>query len=88
RRKQHRNRIYLACGAIIVACSAVMVSLAIKPVEKMLGPVHPLFVSETLSLFAFGVAWITKGEGLLKDPRKNHAGHTGGAGGDGALTCD
>jgi hypothetical protein len=67
RRKQHRNKIYKICGFVIVVCILVMVSLTLAPVARLLQPFDPLLCSESLALVAFGVAWLTKGEGLLKD---------------------
>lgn len=73
RRKQFRNRIYAACGVVILACNAVMASLVIPQINQVLGSFDPLLIFETLSLVAFGVAWLTKGEGLMKDSPQNHA---------------
>lgn len=73
RRKRHRNRIYALCGVVIVVCNGVMVSLALKGVSEWLRPAHPLLCSESLALVAFGVAWLTKGEGLLRDQPPTHA---------------
>ncbi len=67
RRKVHRNNIYGACGLVIVVCILVMVSLTLTPVAQLLQPFDPLLCCESLALVAFGVAWLTKGEGLLKD---------------------
>ncbi len=67
RRKLHRNRIYGACGLVIVVCIVVMVSLTLKTATRLLQPIDPVLCSESLALMAFGVAWLTKGEGILKD---------------------
>lgn len=66
-RKRHRNRVYTACGLVIMLCNIVMASLTIPPLFRALDPYRPLLVSETLALAAFGVAWLTKGKGILKD---------------------
>jgi len=71
RRKQHRNRIYGACGLIMAACMLAMVGLTIRAVLNRRHPSHWLFWCETLALGAFGVAWLTKGEGLLRDRPHN-----------------
>lgn len=73
RRKRHRNRVYGACGLIIVVCVVAMVSLTIDAIERSHRPSFLLFWCETLALAAFGVAWLTKGEGILKDKPQNHA---------------
>ncbi len=68
RRKRHRNAIYMVCGVVIVVCMCVMVSLTVKGLAQAPSPLHPFFFSESVALIAFGVAWLTKGEGLLRDP--------------------
>ncbi len=72
RRKRHRNRIYGACGLVIVVCMLAMVSLTLNAIEKSHRPSFMLFWCEALALVAFGVAWLTKGEGILKDKPQNH----------------
>ncbi len=72
RRKRHRNRIYGTCGLIIVACIVVMVSLTMRAIAESLRPSFLLFWCESLALAAFGVAWLTKGEGILRDRPQNH----------------
>ncbi len=69
RRKQHRNRVYLVCGEIIVGCILVMVAVNLEPIRHTLDPLRPLLVAESLALAAFGFAWLTKGEVFLKDRR-------------------
>lgn len=72
RRKQHRNRIYAASGVVILVCTAVMVVRTIVGEDPRPGPDHLFLVSESLALIAFGVAWLTKGEGFLRDRPQNH----------------
>ena len=72
RRKRHRNRIYGTCGLIIVACIIVMVSLTMRAIAESLRPSFLLFWCESLALAAFGVAWLTKGEGILRDKTQHH----------------
>ena len=69
RRKRDRNRIYAACGLIMVACMMTMVGLTIRSVVERRHPSHWLFWCESLALGAFGVAWLTKGEGFMRDKR-------------------
>ncbi len=68
RRKQHRNAVYWICGVVIVLCMCVMVGLTLMGLVEAPVPLHPFFCCESLALIAFGVAWLTKGEGLLRDP--------------------
>ena len=72
RRKRHRNRIYGVCGATMILCIIAMVTLTLKAVAQARHPSHLLFWFESLALAAFGIAWLTKGEGILKDKPHNH----------------
>ncbi|HEU5352713.1 MAG TPA: hypothetical protein VFU55_14060 [Terracidiphilus sp.] len=73
RRKLHRNRIYLACGLVILACDAGMAALAFPAVALRFWNDRALLLCETLALMAFGIAWLTKGNGILKDQPKRDA---------------
>jgi len=75
RRKRHRNLIYKICGVTIVACIGAMTSLSLPGVYPRLRPGHPLLVTESLAMICFGVAWLTKGEGILCDKPHNHHAH-------------
>ncbi len=72
KRKRHRNAVYAACGTIILTCDVVMVSLNLEGAERLLRPINPLLTCESLALIAFGVAWLTKGNGILRDRPHNH----------------
>ncbi len=72
RRKRHRNRIYGACGLTIIVCMVAMVALTISGIEHRHPPSGLLFWCESLALAAFGIAWLTKGEGILKDKAHSH----------------
>jgi hypothetical protein len=72
RRKQHRNIIYAVCGTVILVCDALIVSLNMAGAERLLRPINPLLTCESLALIAFGVAWLTKGNGFLRDRPHNH----------------
>jgi hypothetical protein len=72
RRKQHRNAVYAVCGTVILVCDAVMVSLNLEGAARVLKPINPLLTCESLALIAFGVAWLTKGNGILRDRPHNH----------------
>ncbi len=65
-RKRHRDTVYHICGGVIVAC------LLLVPVESfVLGAAvaryQPLFWLETVAIVAFGLAWLVKGQAILKD---------------------
>jgi len=67
KKKRARNKIYRACGIIMLVSIAVIASLQIYAVYEVLSPYKPTFVLETIALWAFGLSWLTKGEFLLKD---------------------
>jgi hypothetical protein len=71
RRKRHRNRVFLICGVLMVACMSVMLSLTVRSVQAVLWPTGVLFWGESLALFAFGIAWLVKGEVFLRDRPQN-----------------
>lgn len=77
RRKRHRNRVYGVCGLTMLVSMLEMVSLTLDGVQHRHPPSGLLFWWETLALVAFGVAWLTKGEGILKDKLQNHHNHHG-----------
>jgi hypothetical protein len=60
-RKRTRNRIYRACGIIIV------VSLALAPLldrvlsDDLRDQIHPLFWLESIAIWAFSFSWLLKG---------------------------
>lgn len=60
-RKRTRNKIYVACGAVMVASLAAIVVL------KGLSSDNPIFWPETVAIVAFGIAWLTKGHTILGD---------------------
>jgi len=67
-RKVIRNWVYTACGiAIILSLIAIPVLLYCFHRKYLFGCVGTTFFFETTSLVAFGVAWLIKGETLLKD---------------------
>ena len=69
-RKLIRNRIYIACGLIMIACIlmiGVYKMLGSTAAGEALSKVKPVFWLETLALWAFGVSWLTKGRTIFKD---------------------
>jgi hypothetical protein len=73
RRKRNRNHVYGACGFTMIFCMVALVSLTVRAIVERHHPSHWLFWCEALALGAFGVAWLTKGEGILRDRPHNHA---------------
>ena len=73
-RKLTRNSVYRVCGGIIVACILAMLALKIPAIDAMLDPCSRLtFCLESTAILAFGFAWITKGEAILKDKPRDAA---------------
>jgi hypothetical protein len=68
RRKRHRNSVYGLCGLVLVVCISVIVVLALAAILQRRRPSPALFWCESLALAAFGIAWLTKGKGILRDP--------------------
>lgn len=68
-RKKYRNRVYTGCGIVILASmAAILLLVKILKVTYLPRGVGTVFFFETTSLWAFGVAWLIKGQTLLKDP--------------------
>ncbi len=60
-RKILRNRIYKGCGAVMaIACVGIVIAQLTKSGL-------PIFWPETLAVVAFAVAWLVKGQTILKD---------------------
>lgn len=66
-RKLVRNRIYIACGTVMVVC---LVAILVYMVLDFGGDFPLVFVAETVALVAFGVSWLVKGEAFLADKTK------------------
>ena len=66
--KRKRNIAYLVCGWIIVTTMAVFGMWAgCSKLLKIAEPQHLLFVVEWVCLWAFGFAWLVKGQQLFHD---------------------
>ncbi len=63
-RKLLRNKLYIVCGWIIIAC---IVLIAVLTIGKFLEKLKPTLFLESIAILAFGIAWLTKGEAILKD---------------------
>ncbi|MFI6027613.1 DUF998 domain-containing protein [Amycolatopsis magusensis] len=67
RRKCSRNRVYRVCGGVMLVCLA-LIALEGLWLADLLAPLKPVLWLESGAIFAFGVAWLVKGETLLRDP--------------------
>jgi len=60
--KLQRNRVYKICGAAMLVAFVAIGVLALK------NKGGSIFWPETVAVVAFGVAWLVKGQTVLKDP--------------------
>jgi hypothetical protein len=65
-KKGQRNKVYYICGAIILI--SMTCAFALRHHERLPGGLGTLLCFESTSLWAFGAAWLVKGELVLKDP--------------------
>ncbi|MFW6129019.1 MAG: DUF998 domain-containing protein [Candidatus Aminicenantaceae bacterium] len=68
-RKRQRNNVYKACGITMSACILVIGVYILLPdkLATLIKPYKPVYWLEALSILAFGISWLIKGETLLKD---------------------
>jgi hypothetical protein len=64
--KKRRDLVYRICGIVIVAC-LVLIPIESLIIGSAISSFHPLFWLEAASIFAFGLAWLVKGQVILKD---------------------
>jgi len=62
--KLMRNRIYRVCGITILVCIALIGIHGWLLRDTGVADVKPVFWLESIALWAFGIAWLVKGEGL------------------------
>ncbi|HEV2988748.1 MAG TPA: DUF998 domain-containing protein [Candidatus Angelobacter sp.] len=67
RRKLQRNRVYRISGFIILACISLIAVVSLPGINTAVEQLKPVFWLESLAVVTFGVAWLTKGEMILKD---------------------
>jgi preprotein translocase subunit SecG len=67
RQKDKRNKVYLACGIVMILCIAG-IALGMLVFEKASEAYHLVFWFESVALIAFGFSWVVKAEFLfMKD---------------------
>jgi hypothetical protein len=67
RRKLQRNMVYSVCGWAILASIALITLFKLLGQTYLIGQLGAMFCFETTALVAFGIAWLVKGETILKD---------------------
>jgi hypothetical protein len=66
--KRIRNRIYVACGVVMLACIALIGLYYLLGLKRAaVAAINPVFWLEALALWAFGFSWFVKGETLWQD---------------------
>nr|MDQ3579695.1 DUF998 domain-containing protein [Actinomycetota bacterium] len=65
-RKLQRNRVYFVSGVVILVSLALIVVCAWF-FDAQTRALRPALWLETAATFAFGIAWLTKGEAILGD---------------------
>jgi hypothetical protein len=65
--KLKRNKVYKACGYTMLVAMALIPCLLIPGIPQSFLNYRPEFWFESLVLIPFGISWLVKGEGLLKD---------------------
>jgi len=62
KQKLQRNKVYRVCAIVMVVCFCAVAWL------KGRSPTASIFWPETTAIAAFGIAWLIKGQAILKDP--------------------
>ncbi|HEX6745839.1 MAG TPA: hypothetical protein VF092_00890 [Longimicrobium sp.] len=65
--KKQRNRVYVACGVIIVLCLVLIAAGKLFLGDDVERATSFVFWGEAVAIVAFGVSWLVKGEAILKD---------------------
>jgi hypothetical protein len=71
-RKRLRNRLYRACGGVILACMGLAALANALPAAAR-DTIKPLFWCEAIAVLAFGAAWMVKGETIFRDAQADLA---------------
>ena len=66
--KLTRNRVYRRCAVAMMVCIGLIAALELTHLDARLARIRPVFLLETLALWAFGLSWLVKGGTLWRDP--------------------
>ena len=61
KQKKSRNKVYIVCGIVMLINLGAIVFI------KATSKATSIFWPETIAIVAFGIAWLTKGQAILKD---------------------
>jgi hypothetical protein len=64
--KRSRNRVYRACGWVIVACILLIAIVSLLLTSTPVMQIKPVFLLEFFALLAFGFSWILKSNWNIK----------------------
>lgn len=64
--KRSRNRVYRACGWVIVACILLIAIVSLLLTDTPVMQIKPVFFLEFFALLAFGFSWILKSNWNIK----------------------
>lgn len=65
--KIRRNRVYRGCGYIMGLCIVLIAAHGLFMSDSSIQTYKPVFWLESIIVWAFGIAWIIKGEAILGD---------------------
>jgi hypothetical protein len=65
--KRVRNRIYVACGLVMLVCLVLIGLYYFLWQDTSISDFKPVFWLESLMIWAFGISWFVKGETLFRD---------------------
>ncbi|HEY4324292.1 MAG TPA: hypothetical protein VGN20_09905 [Mucilaginibacter sp.] len=65
--KLKRNKVYKICAWVMVISMALIPALKIPGIPDWFFALKPQFLLESFILWAFGISWLVKGEGILQD---------------------
>ncbi|MCI0707392.1 MAG: DUF998 domain-containing protein [Ignavibacteriae bacterium] len=66
-KKLVRNKLYTACGYTMLACIVLIGVTKLLPPDSPTMRIDPVFWLEAFAIWAFGISWFTKGEGIFGD---------------------
>jgi hypothetical protein len=72
--KKKRNKVYVACGIVILACIALIGLYTLFWQNTAISAIKPVLLLESFMIWAFGFAWFIKGETFWKDKKERSQG--------------